>query len=101
MDLLLQSRQAVLRVAFLAGLPSAAAGSSAAAFFAGDRLAGAGLEAAFDAITSPGSASLMPEATTLAHYQAFATPTDPFNRGRMALRRSVRRAVDHVTRGRE
>ena len=61
----------------------------------------AGLEAAFDAITSPGSASLMPEATTLAHYQAFATPTDPFNRGRMALRRSVRRAVDHVTRGRE
>ena len=58
------------------------------------------LGVAFAAITAPGSASLLPEPTTLSHYQAHAPATDLYNRGRIAARRQARRLVDAVERRR-
>ncbi|WP_133176441.1 glycosyltransferase family 4 protein [Nocardioides currus] len=51
---------------------------------------------AFEAITAPGSPSLLPTDVVLRHYQAFGGATDPYNRVRVAMRRSGRRVVDAV-----
>lgn len=52
--------------------------------------------AAFEQITAPGSPSRLPAATTLAHYQSHAPASDPWNRARIAARRTGRRVVDEV-----
>ncbi len=54
------------------------------------------LGAAFEQITAPGSPSRLPEAATLAHYQSHAPASDPWNRARIAARRTGRRVVDEV-----
>lgn len=54
---------------------------------------------AFEALTSPGSPALLPHAVTLRHYQAHATQSDPFNRVRMAVRRTGRRMLDRISEG--
>lgn len=51
---------------------------------------------AFEAITAPGSRSVLPEAVTLRHYQAFGDATDPYNRARIALRSAGRRVLDRI-----
>ena len=54
------------------------------------------LGAAFEQIAAPGSSSLLPAATTLAHYQSHAPATDAYNRARTAVRSAGRRALNHV-----
>lgn len=55
------------------------------------------LGVAFDAITAPGSPSLLPEAAVMKHYQAFGGATDPWNRVRVTARRAGRRVLTRVT----
>ena len=59
------------------------------------------LAAAFAAITSPGSPSMLPETVTLRHYQAYAPATDAYNRARVAARTVGRRVLDRIARVRE
>lgn len=54
------------------------------------------LDAAFAAITAPGSPSLIPGAVTLPHYQAHAPRRDLWNRGRILARRNGRKALDRL-----
>ncbi len=57
------------------------------------------LDAAFAAITAPGSAALFPTPVTLSHYQAHAPAKDVVNRSRMAVRRYGRRLLDATLKG--
>ncbi|GAA1439099.1 hypothetical protein GCM10009641_46020 [Mycobacterium cookii] len=54
------------------------------------------LRTAFDAITAPGSSSLIPVPTVLPHYQSHAPASDPYNRARIATRRIGRRVVGRL-----
>lgn len=54
------------------------------------------LSSAFEAITAPGSPSLLPEKVRLQHYQAHGAATDPYNRARVAVRGVGRRALTRI-----
>ena len=52
------------------------------------------LSVAFDALTAPGSPSLLSESAVMQHYQAHGGATDPWNRARVTMRRVGRQMVD-------
>ena len=54
------------------------------------------LGVAFAQIAAPDSPSLMPAAVTLPHYQDHAPASDPWNRARIAVRRTGRRVLDEM-----
>lgn len=54
------------------------------------------LGTAFAEITAPGSSALLPESTTMKHYQSYGVATDPYNRARVAVRGAGRRVLDRI-----
>ena len=54
------------------------------------------LDAAFGAITAPGSPSLLPESVTLSHYQAHAGSADAYSRARVVIQSAGRRVLDRL-----
>jgi hypothetical protein len=51
---------------------------------------------AFEAITAPGSPSLLQQSATLSHYQAHGGATDAYNRARIAARSTARKVLDRI-----